>query len=540
MHKWWHNTVFYEVYLPSFYDGNGDGIGDFIGLTEKLDYLKKLGIGGIWLTPFYPSPKVDNGYDISDYYSIDPVYGTMEDFERFLEKAHDLGIKVIADLVLNHTSTEHPWFQESRSSKDNPKRDWYIWRAPKNGKEPNNWESFMGGSAWKFDPQTGEYYYHAFSEQQADLNWANPEVKQAMFDVIRFWLEKGIDGFRLDVINHLKVQKNMPDNPVNEKTGEQIHFYDKDQEGIMPVIEEIAALIHEYPDKFIVGEVGSEDLQVLKRYCGTGKLDVVFQFNLGSIPNLDVNEIFQQMKDMEEQYGPDQIPTIFFSSHDMPRHVSRFAVSGHEKEFAKLFAMLILTAKGVPFLYYGEEIGMEDLIIEDIRDMKDVQGMIAYQLAKQKGCDEEEALAIANREGRDKSRSPMQWKNTTYYGFSSKQPWIALPPMKKGCTVQEQLTDPNSILSFYRKLIALRKEHPVFSKGDYSRLEKVDETMIFERTFEDQHVLVCLNFGAEEKELTLHDRWLKEDSFVLSSKREKVERTKDLKILPFEGIIFRR
>ena len=288
---WWKETVFYEIYMPSFKDGNNDGIGDFKGIASKLDYLHKLGVKGIWLTPFYPSPKVDNGYDISDYYNVDKDYGTLEDFKDFLEKAHKLDIKVIGDIVLNHTSSEHPWFKESRRSKDNEKRDFYIWRKGK----PNNWESFFGGDAWEYDDVTKEYYYHAFAKEQVDLNWANPRVYDEMIKVLKFWLDLGVDGFRFDVINFLTVNEDLSDNNPYDENGEQIHKFDKNQKGILDIIRRLAKEIKNIKeDAFLVGEVGSEDLNDLIDYSGKDLLDVVFNFNLGSMESFSAEKIYKE------------------------------------------------------------------------------------------------------------------------------------------------------------------------------------------------------------------------------------------------------
>lgn len=394
---WWKSSVFYEIYMPSFCDGNGDGTGDFQGLTSKLDYLRELGIGGIWLTPFYPSPRVDNGYDISDYYGVDPVFGTLDDFDHFVREAHRRGIRVIADLVLNHTSAEHPWFMESRSSRTSPKRDWYIWKDAVDGGTPNNWESFFGGTAWEWDEATGQYYYHAFAKEQVDLNWANPEVREAMKEVMSFWLGRGIDGFRLDVINFLKVSGQFKENPVTAD-GEQDHRFDQNQEGIVEAIRDICEFVRsQNKDVFMVGEVGSEDMEVLRRYSGGDLLDVVFNFNLGSHKELKVHEMFTELVRMEELHRPEQVPTIFFSSHDMPRHYSRFSSGDDSVDLctAKLIAALMLTAKGVPFIYYGDEIGMRDFVPADIGQMRDIQGLTAYRMAKESGMPEADALAAA-------------------------------------------------------------------------------------------------------------------------------------------------
>jgi glycosidase len=537
--NWWKQAVFYEVYMPSFCDGNGDGIGDFKGLTSKLDYLKELGIEGIWLTPYYKSPKVDNGYDIADYYQIDDDFGSMDDFEDFIKKAHQLEIKVISDLVLNHTSSEHQWFREARQSKTAPKRDWYIWKDPVEAGPPNNWESFFGGSAWEYDPITEQYYYHAFAKEQVDLNWTNPEVKQAMFDVMAFWLDKGIDGFRLDVINFLTVNKELEDNPYQQNGTEQIHLYDKDQEGILEVVQDIAQFVHSYPDKFLVGEVGSEDLDILKRYSGQGKLDVVFNFNLGSQPKLDVESVYTQIKEMEKAYTEGQLPTLFFSSHDMSRHISRFGTGENKTDEArgKLTAGLILAAKGIPFIYYGDEIGMRDLIIEDLSNMKDVQGIIAYNLALQSGSSEEEAIKRANEQGRDKSRSPMQWDNSNYAGFSTGEPWIQLPKELNLLTVEAQLNDPNSMLSFYKKLIKIRKMNPSLQVGSYEVLDKERNIIYFMRKKEANEVLAVFNFGEETQTLNFGKLGSLTWKLLISNKREHLGDPSKLEVLPYEVII---
>lgn len=513
MEKWWGNSTFYEIYMPSFMDGNGDGIGDFQGITEKLDYLKELGIDGIWLTPFYPSPKVDNGYDISDYVSIDPVYGVMKDFEVFIQEAHGRNIKVIVDLVLNHTSSQHQWFLDSRSSKSHPKRDWYIWRD-----QPNNWESFFGGSAWEYDEKTKQYYYHAFAKDQVDLNWANPEVKEAMFHVMKFWLEKGVDGFRLDVINFLKVNDSFWENPFDEATKEQIHLYDKDQEGILNVLEEIAEFVHQYPDTFLVGEVGSEDIDILKRYSGLKKLDVVFNFNIGSMAHFDPDMLYQHMLETEKEYDSSQIPTLFFSSHDMPRFISRF---GNHIDRAQLFAALMLTARGVPFIYYGDEIGMRNWVTKDIREMKDVQGLMGYQQALKAGKEPMEALSIANDHSRDKSRTPMQWNSRKNAGFSEQKPWITIPDEASQVNVEEQQDTPDSMLYFYKKLLTIRKKHVSFTKGKYEFFRNDNGLFSYLRSHDGERILVLINFTDRQRILEIEDTF---SMMLLSNKRPMLNR----------------
>lgn len=537
---WWRNAVFYEIYMPSFCDGNGDGIGDFPGLISKLDYLQELGIGGIWLTPFYPSPRVDNGYDISDYCEVDPDYGTLADFDRLVSEAHRRGIKVIADLVLNHTSSKHPWFIESRSSRSSSKRDWYIWKDPVNGNAPNNWESFFGGPAWEWDEATGQYYYHAFAKEQVDLNWAHPEVRQAMKDVMKFWLDRGIDGFRLDVINFLKVSGQFPDNPV-DASGVQEHRYDQNQEGILEAIREICDFVRSRKSVFMVGEVGSEDMAVLREYSGGSLLDVVFNFNLGSRKELHVQDLFHELKHMEELHGPDQLPTLFFSSHDMPRHISRFS-SGEEeagRRRAKLMAALMLTAKGVPFIYYGDEIGISDFIPAHIGEMKDIQGLTAYRIAKESGMPEAEALEAAIAKSRDHSRTPMQWNASPNAGFSTREPWISLSSSFRDVHVENQRGKNGSLYEFYRALIRLRQDHSALHNGDYVLLRQENELIYYMLQSEEERMLVALNFGDDQARLELQEQCTGICRLLLSSTPEAREDGLDpTAIYPYEAAVW--
>ncbi|RYG42559.1 MAG: glucohydrolase, partial [Chitinophagaceae bacterium] len=393
--QWWKEAVFYQIYMPSFADGNGDGYGDFKAMTARLDYLQQLGIKGIWLTPFLKSPKVDNGYDVSDYYNVDPVYGTNEDFKAFLKAAHDRGIRVIMDMVLNHTSTDHEWFKKSRESKDNAFRDYYIWRDA-----PNNWESFFGGTAWENDAATNQYYYHKFDVRMADLNWQNPKVVSEIQEVLRFWLTMGVDGFRLDVINFLTTDGILQDNP--REDGNQQHLYDINQPSVTDAMRTIKRTVSEFPDRFIVGEIGSDKIEVLKQYQGNDLLDVVFNFNFGSTADFSAKRIFSELESMEKHMS--SYPTLFFGSHDMPRLIDRLA--NGNKQRAQALAALMLTAKGVAFVYYGEEIGMHNIVADRFEDIIDIQGRTHYKLAIADGKSKPEALALANRNNRDKSRSP--------------------------------------------------------------------------------------------------------------------------------------
>ncbi|WP_188204279.1 alpha-amylase family glycosyl hydrolase [Desemzia incerta] len=474
MKQWWKETVFYEIYMPSFKDGNNDGIGDFIGITDKLDYLKELGVGAVWLTPFYASPRIDNGYDISGYMEIDPIFGNENDFDNFLKEAHKRNIKVIADLVINHTSTEHEWFKESSTSRRSQKRDWYIWQDV-----PNNWESFFGGSAWEYNEVTKQYYYHSFAKDQADLNWNSPEVKEAIYGVIDYWLSKGIDGFRLDVINNLTLNKEFPDNPYNEN-GEQVHLYDKDQNGLNEILEELNMYIkNKNKEAFLVGEISSDDVEIIASYSSNDMLDVTFNFNFGSIELLDIQYLFNEMKKMETIYKEKREPTLFFGSHDLGRSWNRLA--NGRVEIAEMLAVLILTARGIPFVYFGDEIGMEDFIASDVKEIRDIQGVMSYQEAIENGATEIEALETGNKKSRDKSRSPMQWENEE---FSNHEPWIS-ESRKVG-------EERYRLFKWYKQLIALRKKQPL-SYEPYKILKLQNKLLYFQRG----NFLVLLNFGDE-------------------------------------------
>ena len=509
--KWWKEAVFYQIYMPSYADSNGDGYGDFKGMTQKLDYLQNLGIKGIWLTPFLKSPKVDNGYDVANYYEVDPTYGNKSDFDTFLNAAHKRGIKVIIDMVFNHTSTDSKWFEESRKSKDNPYRDYYIWKD-----EPNNWESFFGGTAWEKDNLTNQHYYHKFDKRMADLNWSNPKVVTEIQNVLRFWLDAGVDGFRLDVINFLTTNGITKDNPM--KDGKQDHTNDIDQEGVKNAMQIIKSTVSEYDNRFIVGEIGSDKIEVLKQYQSQDLLDVVFNFNFGSIKEFSTQRIFDELESMEKNMS--NYPTLFFGSHDMPRMIDRLADGNVDK--ATALTALILTAKGVPFIYYGEEIGMHNIISQNRDEMVDIQGRTHYKLAREKGKNDKEALLEGNEHNRDKSRSPMQWNANSFAGFSNKKTWIKINPDYKKTNVEVLKSQKKSILNTYKKLIALRNKERVLQYGTYENLEYEKDQISFTRSFEGEKITVIINFGIK-KEITLPknatilmgNKILKSNSFIV-------------------------
>lgn len=509
--KWWKEAVFYQIYMPSYADSNGDGYGDFKGMTTKLDYLQNLGIKGIWLTPFLTSPKVDNGYDIANYYEVDPTYGSKADFDLFLKEAHKRGIKVIMDMVLNHSSTDCKWFQESRKSKDNKYRDYYIWKD-----KPNNWESFFGGSAWEKDTLTNQYYYHKFDTTMADLNWSNPELVAEVQKILRFWLDAGIDGFRLDVINFLNTDGITADNPM--KDGKQEHTNDIDQKGVKNAMRIIKATVNEYENRFIVGEIGSGKIEVLKQYQAQDLLDVVFNFNFGSIKDFSTQRIFDELQSMEKNMS--NYPTLFFGSHDMPRMMNRLADNNPDKAFA--LAALTLTAKGIPFIYYGEEIGMQNITANGIHEMVDVQGKTHYKLALENGKKPTEALLEANAHNRDKSRSPMQWNGKLNAGFSTNKTWIKINPDYKKTNVANLESQKESILNKYKKLIALRNKEKILQYGQYENIELKDDQISFIRCFEGQKINVIINFGLKKKfalpdnaEVLMGSKDLESNSFII-------------------------
>ncbi|MCV9929205.1 alpha-glucosidase [Flavobacterium sp. LS1R49] len=509
--KWWKESVFYQIYMPSYADSNGDGYGDFKGITQKLDYLKELGIKGIWLTPFLTSPKVDNGYDIADYYEVDPTYGNKADFDTFLSEAHKRGIKVIIDMVFNHTSTDSKWFQESRKSKDNRYRDYYIWKD-----EPNNWESFFGGTAWEKDTLTNQYYYHKFDKRMADLNWSNPKVVTEIQNVLRFWLDAGVDGFRLDVINFLNTDGITKDNPI--KDGQQEHIHDIDQEGVKNAMRIIKSTVNEYDNRFIVGEIGSDKIEVLKQYQSQDLLDVVFNFNFGSIKEFSTQRIFDELQSMEKNMS--NYPTLFFGSHDMPRMIDRLA-NGNPDRVTALTA-LILTAKGVPFIYYGEEIGMHNIIAQNIDEMVDIQGRTHYEQALAQGKSKNEALIEGNEHNRDKSRSPMQWNSDAFAGFSKEKTWIKTNPDYEKTNVAVLAAQKNSILNTYKKLIALRNKEKTLQYGNYENIEIQGDKISFTRSFQDDKITVIINFGLKTEialptgtTLLMGNKILKPNSFII-------------------------
>jgi alpha-glucosidase len=504
--KWWKESVAYQVYPRSFMDSNGDGIGDLKGVTSKLDYLKELGIDVIWLSPMYKSPNDDNGYDISDYHDIMDEFGTMEDFNELLEGVHLRGMKIILDLVINHTSDEHPWFIESRSSKDNPKRDWYIWSDGKDGKEPNNWESIFSGPAWKYDEETQQYFMHIFSQRQPDLNWENPEVRTALQDMVNWWLDKGIDGFRVDAISHIKKKPGFPDLPNPEGLDYVPAFdYMMNVDGIDEFLSEFTEKTIKNYDVMTVGEANGVKIEDADRWVGeeNGYFSMIFQFEFLDLWDKDTKErvdvvaLKKALSKWQTGLEGRGWNALFIENHDQPRRVSSWGDDRkYWKESAKMLGALYFLMKGTPFIYQGQEIGMTNVQFPSIEDYDDVGMVNYYKVESAKGRQHEEIMEVVWKRCRDNSRTPMQWDASNKGGFTAgDSTWLGVNPDYKTINVASQLADEDSILHFYKKLIALRKEHPLFVYGKY-QLHHANHPKLFvyTRTMGSKKALVICNF----------------------------------------------
>lgn len=563
--KWWQTAVFYQIYPRSFADRNGDGIGDFKGITEKLDYLSDLGVDALWLSPHFPSPNWDCGYDISDYTGVAPEYGTLEDFKLFLREAHARGMKVILDLVLNHTSDEHPWFLESKSSRDNPKADWYIWVDT----PPNNWQSCFDGDAWTYAPERDQYYYHYFMKQQPDLNWHNPEVKAAMWDAVRFWLDLGVDGYRLDAIGtiyedpeltphevplDLTGLRNMIDLAVTPRQKKQLtqfwHGMFKNQwgqPGLHELMQELRAILDEYDgDRMLVAEDDNIDCMG----NGEDEIHLVFNFPLMREGCLTPGRIRRNQEERLSRLDALPVkgwPCNTLGNHDTSRLHTFFGDRQHDAELARLHAALVLTLKGTPFLYNGEEIGMTDLIITDPTKLRDTMATWYYErLVDELRVSPEEAARRSGAASRDKNRTPMQWSDTPNAGFSPAgvETWLPVNPnYRNGINVKDQQHNPNSLLNYYKHLLRVRKNTPALIEGEYIPVHNTaKDYFAFLRQSAGQTVLVILNFSEKHLELDFSRiRQIKgRDLDILFSSAERLLTTKPprgLTMSPFEMFI---
>lgn len=522
---WWQTGVLYQIYPRSFQDSNGDGIGDLKGIIQRLDYLQWLGVNAIWVSPVYPSPMADFGYDISDYQGIHSIFGSMEDFDELLRQVHQRGMKLVLDLVPNHTSDQHPWFLESRSSRNNPKRDWYIWKDPlEDGSPPNNWLSVFGGSGWEWDETTGQYYYHAFLKEQPDLNWRNPDVQKAMFDVMRFWLDKGVDGFRVDVMWHMIKDGQFRDNPVNPDYQEHQATYEKvlpvystDQPEVHDIVQQMRAVLDAYTDRMMIGEIYLP-IHKLMTYYGpqNNGAHLPFNFMLLTMP-WEPLKIAAAIAEYEGALPQGAWPNWVLGNHDQPRITSRVGI-----QQAKTAAMLLLTLRGTPTIYYGEEIGMTDVPIPP-HEVQDPQG-----------------LNMPDKNlSRDPARTPMQWNGDANAGFSSTRPWLRLGMAYKRVNVAKQENDPYSHLALYRRLIQLRQSELSLTCGNYLPVYSDHQAMAFIREAPSATpFLVVLNLSHRPCYLKLEHRQIR-GKIVLSTslELEGTEVTEIINLSGDEGII---
>jgi trehalose-6-phosphate hydrolase len=553
---WWKKAVVYQIYPKSFKDTNGDGIGDLQGIIAKLDYLKLLGVDVIWLTPIYKSPQRDNGYDISDYFQIHHEYGTMEDFDRLLEEVHQRGMKLIMDMVVNHTSTEHEWFKQARSSKHSPYRNFYIWRDPKpDGSAPTNWQSKFGGSAWEYDKKTGQYYLHLFDVTQADLNWENEELRRRIYDMMHFWFQKGVDGFRLDVINLLSKDQRFPDDDGSVPPGDGRKFY-TDGPRIHEFLQEMNREVFSKYDIMTVGEMSSTTIDHCIKYTNPKRHELNMTFNFHHLkvdyPNgekwavadfdfLALKRILSEWQvKMHEGGGWN---ALFWCNHDQPRIVSRYGDDGkYHKESAKMLATAIHLMQGTPYIYQGEEIGMTDPKFERIDDYRDVESLNMYRILREQGKSEQEVLEILKRKSRDNSRTPMQWDDSEHAGFTTGTPWIRVADNYKQINVKQALEDPTSIFYHYQRLIQLRKQYDIITTGDYQLL-LADHPQIFAylRNGENEKLLVVNNFYGKETTFVLPDD-VEVDGYaseiLLSNYVDSPREFRTIQLRPYESIVY--
>ena len=557
--KWWQKAVFYQIYPRSFADGNGDGIGDFPGMLQKLDYLRELGIDAVWLSPHFPSPNWDCGYDISDYTAVASEYGTLDDFRAFLDGAHARQIRVILDLVLNHTSDQHPWFLESKSSRDNPRADWYVWVDT----PPNNWQSVFDGPAWTYVPERDQYYYHYFMQQQPDLNWHNPQVRQAMWQAVRFWLDLGVDGFRLDAIGTIFEDPQRRNHPLPITMGDLRHLQDnartaQEKELVEQywhdmfqyqqgkphrLMKELRRVLDEYDgDRMLVGE--DEDVS----YLGDGRdeLNLVYNFALLRLARLTPRDLRRNQAERLAalaQISPDAWPCNTLGNHDNSRSWNRFGDGLHDAALARLHLALVLTLRGTPFLYNGEELGMTDTLLTDISQFRDTMGTWHYHnMVDELGVDPAEALRRAAAMTRDKNRTPMQWSAAANAGFCPEgvSPWLPVnPDFARGVNAAAEEADPGSLLHFVRRLLAVRRANPALVAGEYHDLiPSAKDKLVFLRRTPEQSVLVALNFSAETVRLklpALEDR--RPHLLFSSAMREPRPADGQLRLEPFEVFI---
>lgn len=545
---WWQSAVIYQIYPKSFQDSAARGTGDLKGIMARLDYLKTLGVDALWLTPVYVSPQVDNGYDIADYLAIDPAYGTMADFEALLAAAHERDIRIVMDIVVNHTSTEHAWFKSALGDKNSPYRDYYIWRDPVEGGVPNNWQSKFGRSAWELDPATGQYYLHLFAREQADLNWENPAVRAEVKNIIHFWANKGVDGFRLDVINLISKDQAFP----NDEVGDGRRFY-TDGPRIHEFLQDISRNVFAPVGAMTVGEMSSTSLEHCQRYGALdgSELSMVFNFHHLKVdyPNgdkwtkapfdfLELKRIFNHWQSGMHGKG---WSALFWCNHDQPRIVSRFGDEGeHRVVAAKMLASTLHGLQGTPYIYQGEEIGMTNPGYQSIDDYQDVESRNIFAIKQAEGMSEAGILAILGAKSRDNSRTPMQWSAAPNAGFTQGLPWLKPAANYSEINAEAALADQNSVFWHYRDLIALRKSHPIFTRGDYQELLAGHEQIwAYTRSANGQTLLVVSNFYGEPVEFALPaELQAAEGRLLLGNYPDSPARLQPCMLRPYESLIW--
>lgn len=536
---WWQNAVGYQIYPKSFFDSNHDGIGDIQGIISKMPYIKSLGVNFVWLSPFFASPNIDNGYDVSDYQAIDPQYGTLDDIFEMIDQFHQNNIRVVFDLVINHTSDQHHWFKEAKKSVDNPYHDFYIWRKPVNGSVPNNWVSLFGGSAWEYNPATKDYYYHLFAKQQPDLNWENPKVHQAVAKIIDWWAERGVDGFRLDAISHLKKDQRFKDVTNQEDAMNNVSGID----------QLLANLSTDFKRNHLmtVGEAGGVPVEQAKRWVDSkkGYFDMIFQFDHVSfwekftVGKVDVAKLRVALTRWQNGLDNNGWNALFLENHDLPRAVSYF---GNDQKFrsqsATALAMMYFLMKGTPFIYQGQELGMTNVDFNDINQFRDLDSQRFYREELAKGASPEETLVKLRAKSRDNARTPMQWNDQPNGGFSDHQPWISSNPNARYINIANEVEQPESVLNFYRQLIHLRLKDPILLNGQYQLIETHDhQSFVYQR--EENHVgyLVITNLSDQPATVTISDRY-QNRQLVLTNTTEK-QQSSTMALKPWSAYLYK-
>lgn len=549
--KWWKESVVYQIYPKSFKDSNGDGVGDIRGIIQKLDYLKELGVNVLWISPMLESPQDDNGYDISDYRRIYKEYGTMEDYEELLSEAHKRDIRILMDLVVNHTSDEHNWFIESRKSKDNPYRDYYIWKDPVNGKEPNNWGGAFGGSAWEYDPQTQMYYLHLFSKKQPDLNWENEKVRQEVYDMMTFWCEKGIDGFRMDVISMISKDQTFPDGEMNNSLYGDFGPYCVHGPRVHEFLQEMNREVLSRYDIMTVGETSGVTIEEAQKYAGeAGKeLNMVFQFehvDNGSgdygkwtTEKYDFKEFKRIMIKWQEELQGKAWNSLFLGNHDQPRSVSRFGNDNpaYRETSAKMLATCLHMMQGTPYVYQGEELGMTNVYFDKLEDYRDIESINFFTELTEAGLmTPEYMMKCLMLRSRDNARTPMQWDDSAQAGFTDGESWIKVNPNYKEINAAQQLEDPNSIFHYYQKLIRLRKEKDIIVYGEFEPIYRDDEQIFaYIRRQKQEKLLTVCNFSDKNARMEIPEEFKGAECLITNLDRTVFEGRIVLK--PYEAFV---